>query len=175
MEPLRSVPATSLTWLKVKGDDPLRILPWNGEPVAELRWNLGIAAEGATALTAEGSWSFDRAGLLSKHVSIEAEAGIGATYEATGWEGGGEVLTALGSRFTFKPANVLSTRWAFVDDQARPWVSFLIEVRRIFRTAQVVRIEPAGVGAGELPLLVTLGTWLAVLARRDQASGVGTS
>jgi len=175
VESLRSLPATSLSWQKVKGDEPLRVLPWNGEPVAELRWNTGIAAEGATARTADGAWGFDRAGLLTKQVRIDAEAGISAAYDAAGWEGGGELTTPLGTRLTFRPANVMSTRWAFVDDEGRPYVSFVLEMRRIFRTVQVVRIEPAGVGSGELPLLVTLGSWLAVLARRDQASGVGTS
>lgn len=175
MESLRSLPAGSLAWEKVKGDEPLRVLPWHGEPIAELRWNTGIAAEGATARTADGEWAFDRAGLLTKGVRIEAEKGISAEYDAGGWEGGGELATPLGTRLTFRPANVLSTRWAFVDAEERPYVTFLLEMRRLFRTVQVVRLEPAGVGSGELPLLVTLGTWLAVLARRDQASGVGTS
>jgi hypothetical protein len=174
VESLRSLPATSLSWQKVKGDEPLRVLPWNADPVAELRWSTGIAAEGATARTADGAWAFDRAGLLTKKVRIEPEAGISAEYDAAGWEGGGELATQLGTRFTFRPANIMSTRWSFVDEGGQPYVTFLLEMRRFFRTVQVVQIEAAGAGSGELPLLVTLGTWLAVLARRDQASGVGT-
>lgn len=174
MESLRGLSAASLRWESVRGDVPLRILPWNGEPMAELRWNQGIGAEGVVATTADGAWGFDRAGLLTKHVRIDPAAGMDATYEAAVWDGGGELTTTLGTSFGFRPANLMGTRWAFVDAHGRAWVTFLLEMRRILRTVQVVRIEPAGEGSDELPLLVTLGSWLAVLARRDQASGVGT-
>ena len=172
MEPLRSLPATSLTWEVVERGEPLRSLKWEAAAVAEMRWAVGFAAEGATSNTRDGAWTFDRHGMLSKSVMIESHGGLAAAFDAGGWEGGGQLETELGTRFTFAPASLLSTRWAFTGADGGRIVSFLVERRRLFRTVEVVRIEPAGVGSAELPLLICLGSWLAALARRDQGSGV---
>lgn len=171
MESLRSVPATNLTWEVVERGEPLRRLTWGATPIAELRWAVGFAAEGATSTTRDGSWTFDRRGMLSKSVLIEPHGGMSAAFDTGSWEGGGRLETELGTRFTFVPASLLSTRWAFTDADGGRIVSFLVERRRLFRTVEVVRIEPAGVGSAELPLLICLGSWLAALARRDQGSG----
>jgi hypothetical protein len=171
MESLRSVPTTTMTWEVVERGEPLRALVWESAVVAEMRWAVGFAAEGATATTRDGAWSFDRRGMLSKSVLIESHGGMAAAFDAGGWEGGGQLETELGTRFTFAPASLLSTRWAFSADDGGRIVSFLVERRRLLRTVEVVRVEPAGVGAAELPLLVCLGSWLAALGRRDQGSG----
>jgi hypothetical protein len=173
MESLRSLPAATLTWEVVERGEPLRALRANETTVAELRWAVGFAAEGATATTSDGAWTFDRRGMLTKQVVIEPHGGIAGAFDAGGWEGGGTLETELGTRFIFAPASLLATRWAFSIDGAAPFVSFHVQRRRIFGSVEVARIEPAGVGAPELPLLVTLGSWLTVLARRDQGSGPG--
>ena len=140
--------------------------------VAELRWSTGIASEAATLTTSDGVWQLDRRGLLDKQVVIDAHSGIGARYTTEVWRGGGDLVTELGTRFSFVPTSVMSTRWAFTDADGVRWVSFVMERRRLLRAVEVVRIEPAGVGRDELSLLTAVGSWLAVLARRDQASGV---
>lgn len=173
MQPIRDLPAGSLTWVSDSADRTLRRLTAGEATVAELRWSTGLASEGATVATSEGVWALDRRGLLDKQVAIEAQAGIGAVYSTEGWQGGGELVTEVGSRFAFVPTGVMGTRWAFTDADGAAWAGFLVERRRIFRAVEVARIEPAGVGRDEIGLLVAIGSWLAVLARRDLASGVG--
>jgi len=169
---LRELAPGSYGWGSGKDDPQLRQLLAGDDVVATLRWKEGFAAEGVEAQTADGAWAFDRRGMLTRQVIIDPRGGVPAEYDSAGWEGGGELRTATGGRYGFRPTTVLSTRWAWVGEGDVPLVSFLLERRRIFRRVEIVRLEPAVGANDDVSLLVVLGSWLAILGRRDQgASG----
>lgn len=63
-----SVDRSALRWLR-SGDVPTEFTLSSGDsPVAVLRWSKGSGSL-ATVTTAEGSWTFKRAGFLSPHVT----------------------------------------------------------------------------------------------------------
>ena len=166
----------------------------DAEVLATLRWRT-IADTLATVETAEGSWTFKRVGfwhprITARPVGIERDA---ATFEPR-WTGAGPVTLAQGASHRWGQTNGWQTRWAWHDADGVPIVQFhnkhgmaggghveiapaaatLPPVTHLDEVYQPIATDDEDVPPAalpEVPLLVTLGWYLLVLATLDMASG----
>ena len=174
-----------------KYDYELRI---GEETVATLRWR-SISGSHATAETAEGSWTFKRVGfwhprITARPAGIERDAAI---FEPR-WTGSGTLTMAQGIAYRWGPTNGWQTRWAWHNADGTPIVQFhnkhgmategyvelapaataLPPVTHLDGTYQPVAASEAEATPAtlpEIPLLVTLGWYLLILAALDAANG----
>jgi hypothetical protein len=134
--------------------------------VATLRWEKAFGSL-ATAMTAEGSWTFKRAGFLSPRVTVRiagAETDL-ASLKAR-WRGDGTLEFGDGRRYRWTHAGFWHTEWFFANESGEP----LMRLRPKFALAGPaadVTIEPAAASIPDLPLLITLAWYLVVLMSQD--------
>jgi hypothetical protein len=161
-----------MIWSKpnwMKGAYELRL---GDERIATLKFR-SIWGTFATGETAEGSWTFKRTGFLQNRVTVRvpgSDADI-AVFVAN-WKMGGTVELPDGRRYRAN-TNFWMTSYALTDEAGRPVVSY----RRIGGMASlsaVVEIEPAVAALRELPWLMLLGWYLAIMMHQDSAAASGT-
>lgn len=143
------------------------------ETVATLDWQKSLGSL-ALATTADGEWTFKRAGFWHPRVTARpagTETEV-ASFEA-GWTGDGTLRLEGGETFAWKPGNFWQTRWGWHDAAGSLLVGFR-QRTSLLKTEGVVEIE-AGAPAS-LALLLCLGWYLVVLSEDDSAaSAAGAS
>jgi len=128
----------------------------------------------ATAESADGSWTFKRVGFLQPSVTVRAasnEAEI-AVFRNRTWSAGGTLELPDGRRW---PANTnfwMST-YEFKNENSEMLVGFT-RIRGVIHRAASVEIGSAAATQAELPWLVALGWYLAVMMQ-DDASGAAAA
>jgi hypothetical protein len=120
-------------------------------------------------------YTFEPAGFFRSRVTIReaGAAGEPAVFQSGFW-GGGQFLLPNGRSYRWKMTSFWGSRWAFLDNSDRPFVS-LRPRNRVFRTGADVEIAPGALALPELPLLVLLGWYLLLRIRQDSAAAAAAS
>jgi hypothetical protein len=123
----------------------------------------------ATAQAAGGCWTFKRVGFLKTGVTIRscgADTDVGV-FENTTWSGGGTLHLARHRRLR-ADTNFWHSQYAFTDEADRPLVRYT--TGGFLRMSGEMQILPAAAGIPELPWIVMLGWYLAIMMHRDDSS-----
>jgi|SRR6187549_3194635 len=154
-------------WLK--GEYELRL---HEQRIATLRFR-SVWGTLATGEIDGESWTFKRVGFFQNRVTVRSvKADTDVAVFVNDWKMGGTLQLPDGRRYRGN-TNFWMTNYAFVNEDGRPLVSY----RRIGGMASLsaaVEIEPAGAELEELPWLVMLGWYLAVMLHQDSAVAVAT-
>lgn len=135
----------------------------------------------AIAESATSRWTFKRVGFLNPRVTIREDGGTEdvAVYWPKFW-GDGWLEYADGSRFHWKSTNFWRTEWGFANAQEqylfvlKPGVE-KSQVSDLLKSQVVVEIASQGHDQAELPLLLMLGWYLAVLHQDDTTMTAATT
>jgi|RhiMethySRZTD1v2_1073278.scaffolds.fasta_scaffold16088_12 hypothetical protein len=125
----------------------------------------------ATAEIDDGCWSFKRLGFLKTRVSVracDAEEELGVFRNNT-WKGGGTLELARGPMIQAN-TNMWHSKYEFVG--AGDEVLLTYHTHRSFKLSGEMQILPPARNLPELPWLVMLGWYLAVMMYRDDSAAV---
>ncbi|MBN1933859.1 MAG: hypothetical protein JW934_04290 [Anaerolineae bacterium] len=119
------------------------------EPVATLRFRSAFGTL-ATAESADGCWTFKRVGCFQNRVTArtcDSETDL-ATFNNNTWKNGGTLILVDGCEFPVT-SNFWQTKWGLSHQSAE------------------VNVLPAGEDLPELPWMILLGWYLAVMMHTD--------
>jgi hypothetical protein len=125
----------------------------------------------ATAEIDDGCWSFKRLGFLKTRVSVwscDAEEELGVFRNST-WKGGGTLDLARGQAIQAN-TNMWHSKYEFVGAGDEVLVTY--RTHRGFKLSGEMQILPSARNLPELPWLVMLGWYLAVMMYRDDSAAV---
>src|SRR5262249_48954458 len=134
--------------------------------VATLRYRSSFGSF-ATAETSEGSWTFKRVGFFKSHVVVRSsqdDLNDIATFTNKTWSGGG-TLEIIGAATLPASTNFWKTQFSFMSPSEEPLVVF--STAGLIHYSAIVEIRPQAAGMPELPLMVTLGWYLAIGMMED--------
>jgi hypothetical protein len=161
MKPLRVCAGLPLTWTIIpNATQPAYELLATNEPCAALRWGANSPSF-ALGETADGWWSFDRAGRLARRITIRL--GASDTEVATfpyAWDGVTEVAPSAGHLYHFFQTGAPRLDWLWTDDRH-------LELLRISPDGRVL-IAPTAATSPDLSLLTVLGWYFVRLKARDE-------
>jgi hypothetical protein len=194
MRLIQEAAAHDLIWRQPSAFKEQYELRADEEVLATLQWKNTLGTL-ATARTAEGAWTFKRGGFWQQRIVVrplDTEHDV-ATF-VPNWSGGGVLTVAGGRTFHWSSQGFLrlEKHWQERED-GPPLVGFKqvsnlknearltlsIEAARLPETVQLddlylplppEKMTPPAEPLAELPLLVTLGFYLLVLAIRDAAA-----
>lgn len=135
----------------------------------QFRNSLGSLATGECA---EGRWTFKRVGFLQTRVTIRAEGGASelAIFKNNTWSGGGTLELPDGRKF-LATSNFWQTKIEFkTADGADGKKLFEFQNRGLLHTEYMVTIHPEGQALPELPWILMLGCYLAVMMAYDSTT-----
>lgn len=161
IEPLSVLRATG-QWRKVKATRRTFSLRAEDRLVAGLRFEKSSGSL-ATADTATQRYTFKRTGFFRPSMTIR-EAGAPTDLAAfkPNWDGGGLLTFADGRRFEWRRTSTWSFEFNWLDTDARALLR-LAPLPKSKIEADVT-VTPDGSNSSELPLLLTFGFYLSVLA-----------
>jgi hypothetical protein len=145
--------------------EPVFELIFNDEPVAILKFrnSFGSLAEGVVS---EGSFTFKREGFLNTHVTVRQSGVLSnlAIYRNNTWSGGGTLIMNDGRQFMAN-SNFWESQFEITDQTETP----LIRYTNIggFKLHSKLDILKPSSNIPELPWMVLLGWYLAVMTSRD--------
>jgi hypothetical protein len=156
------------------------------ELVGRLRFRSSLGTL-ATAESGDGCWTFKRIGFLQTRVTIRtctAEAAASAAEISTAktaaantptanaavfrnnsWTGGGTLELPDGREYRAN-SNFWMTKFGFTTTDGHPLVAYQ-QIGGLLKLSSTVEIDPGAATIPELPWLVMLGWYLAVLLLRD--------
>lgn len=143
-----------------------------GVPIGSLRFRSAFGSL-ATAESGDGCWTFKRVGFFQTRVAVrrcDAEAEI-ASFKNNMWSGGGMLVLADGRPFR-ATTNFWSSKLRFEDEAGQSLVRF--DYGGMFKLHARVEIAESARTMPELPLLVLLGWYLAIMLHAD-ASGASSA
>ncbi len=168
----------------------LKLAEWTGQPLKwiqprtmkmeyELRSDDFVAARldfrsswgsFATAASADGTWTFKRVGFWQTRVTIRAEGSDKelATFHNNTWSGGGTLQFPDGRKFPAS-TNFWTTQYEFKTETGEPIVSFR-KIGGLLHMSADVDIHPLARSIPEMPWMVMLGWYLAVMMYMDSSS-----
>ena len=154
--------ATALAWKALAALEPRFELRDGGEPAASLVFD-SAATTRATAETPEGTWTFERPGLLSGAVHVrEAGADLDMAVFHPGLLGPGHLRFANGVTFTWHHHGLGPGAWSFRGEGGETLV-VLRQGGGPGAPEALVEIPSAGRFMPRVPLLATLGWYLILL------------
>ena len=171
--PLSALVGQGMIWAKPKpswtsGNYDLRL---GEQRLATLRFR-SIWGTFATGETAEGSWTFKRVGFFQNRVTVRpAASDVEVGVFVNDWKMGGTLELPDGRRFRGN-TSFWMTKFSFTDEEGRPLVSYR-RIGGMTSLSAAVEIEPAGAELRELPWLVMLGWYVAVMLHQDAGGAVG--
>lgn len=171
MKKLIEMMGSELEWTQPSGFKLNYELRAGGDLVATLHFRSSFGSF-ATAETADECWTFKRVGFWRARVTVRlrgAEDDLAIFHIA--WNGTGTLEFPDGRRVRAS-TNLWQTRYGLESEEGGKLVNF--DVGGVFRHSAKVTIDPSATGREELPLLVTLGWYLAILMQQD-AAAVGTT
>jgi len=134
---------------------------------------LNLFGTAARAESDDGSWIFRRSGFIRKRVTIRVlgqEEDVGH-YVENAWRPGGTVHADSGRRFRVG-GNFWLTTFEIASEDGTPLLRYT-RVRGLFRRTGIVRVLPEAANLPELPWLVFLGWYIAIMENRDRAGRTG--
>jgi hypothetical protein len=123
----------------------------------------------ATGTSADGCWTFKRLGFVSTSVTVRAcgsETDL-AVFRNNTWTGGG-TLEFLDGRTLRANTNFWMTRYQLTTDTEAPLIAFS-RIGGLLHVSCAVEVHDAARSMPELPWLVMLGWYLAIMMHRDAA------
>lgn len=141
--------------------------------VASLRFRSSFGTL-ATAESADGCWTFKRMGFFQSRVTVRAcgsERDL-AVFKNNTWKGGGTLELADGRAFLVD-TNFWQSTYEFRDFAEQPLVRFKTHWGLTQQSAEVEILPDAG-RLPELPWMVLLGWYLAVMLNNDSAASTAT-
>ena len=160
--------AETLSWTQPRMMREEYLLHRGQEPVGSLTFRSGWGTL-ATGQYDGGSWTFKRMGFLRARVTVrpvDTETDI-ATFHPTTWSGGGSLELSGGRQFKVE-ISFWQTRFAVLDHTNRALLRY--RPKGVFRQGADMDILAGAAGVVELPWLMLLGWYLAVLMHRDAAA-----
>lgn len=138
----------------------------NEELVATLRFRSSFGTL-ATAQSADGCWTFKRVGFFQTHVTVRAcESEIDlAVFRNNTWKGGGTLILPDGREYLVT-SNFWQTDYGFKTAGGESLVNFKTKMGLLHHSTEV-EILPAGENLPELPWMILLGWYLAVMMSND--------
>ncbi|HWR64659.1 MAG TPA: hypothetical protein VN364_00925 [Bellilinea sp.] len=124
----------------------------------------------AVAETANGCWTFKRVGFLTTRVSIrrcDSETEV-ASFRNNSWSGGGTLELPDGRVFRAS-TNFWQTRLELMTDRDELILSYK-DIGGFFKRTATLVIDPAAASLNELPMVVMLSWYLAVMMYRDSSA-----
>ena len=128
----------------------------------------------ATGTSVDGCWTFKRVGFWQTRVTIrrcDSEADI-ATFMNNTWKGGGSLELPDGRRFR-ATSNLWQTKLEFQDTSENPMIE--LKTAGLVHLSATVEIQPAAHQMPELPWIVMLGWYLAIMMMSDSAGATGAA
>jgi hypothetical protein len=168
MQSLTALSEQSLKWTQPKASKMEYELRSGDQIAATLRFRSSFGSF-ATAESADGCWTFKRVGFWQPKVTLrvcETDTDI-ATYVNNTWSGGG-TLTLPDGRTLRVSTNMWTTQYEIKNESDTPLVRY--KMSGLIHLSSEVEIQPAAMGLPELPWLVPLGWYLAILAYMDSAA-----
>ncbi|HOT91099.1 MAG TPA: hypothetical protein PLJ78_04635 [Anaerolineae bacterium] len=141
------------------------------ELVATLRFRSSFGTL-ATAESADGCWTFKRVGFFQTRVTVRvcgSETDL-AVFKNNTWKGGGTLILADGREYLVT-TNFWQTDYGFKTAEGEPLVNFKTRMGLLHQATEV-EILPAGENLPELPWMVLLGWYLAVMMYNDSTAAV---
>ncbi len=141
-----------------------------GDTVAATLDFLSSFGSFATATSADGSWVFKRVGFWQNRVTVRVsgeEANL-AVFKNNTWSEGGTLELPDGRKY---PANTnfWATHYEFKTETGEVLVNYR-KIGGLFHMSAAVEIYPAAKDIAEMPWMVMLGWYLAVMMHRDSAA-----
>ncbi len=172
MESLKHFSGTQLTWLQPRALARAYELRAGEALLGRLTFTYTWRSQ-AIAETAEGRWSFERAGILHPRINIRAadhEESL-VVYQPRFW-GEGVLNWPDGRSFTWKPKGFWSLESTLSDAAGQVVLRFRYsrEKRKLgdmFKLQVVVELQQVEPYRDLLPLLVPLGLYLMLLRQQD--------
>ncbi|HCS40513.1 MAG TPA: hypothetical protein DIW44_13135 [Anaerolineaceae bacterium] len=129
----------------------------------------------ATAVTADGSFEFDRKGFWQRQSTIRAAGGMEdiALYNANTWRQGGTLVLPNGRTYMVK-SNFWSTQFYVTTQDEQPLIS-ITKIGGVFHYSGNVEILSLAKNLPELPWLVPFAWYLVMLQFRDSASAAAAT
>lgn len=165
MKQLTEVTGLPLQWMQPSARREAYELRAGEDVIATLRFR-SMFGSMATAETADDCWTFKRVGIWKTRVTVrrcDADQDLAVFYNHT-WQDGGALELASGRRF-LASTNTWLTRYEIKDEAGDSLLVF--NIGGIFRQSAWVEIQPAAAGLAELPMLISLGWYLAVMMYQD--------
>ena len=122
----------------------------------------------ATGTSADGCWTFKRVGFFQTRVTIrrcDDETDIG-TFRNSTWKAGGTLELPDGRKYR-ATSNLWQSKLEFQDPSGNPIIK--LKTGGLMHLSAGVEIEPAAARIPELPWMVMLGWYLAVMMKNDSA------
>ena len=141
------------------------------ELIATLRFRSSFGSF-ATAESADGCWTFKRVGFWHTRVTIRgcgSDVDI-AAFKNNTWSGGGTLEFSDGRKM-LATTNLWQTNFEFKTEAGETLVRF--NIGGLVHLSATVEIDPGASGLPELPLIVMLGWYLAVMMYMDSAASAG--
>lgn len=168
MKRLEQVVGLPLQWMQPSAWREAYELRAGEDVVATLRFRSAFGSF-ATAETADDCWTFKRVGFWQTRVTVRrcgASEDLAVFHNNT-WSGGGTLVFPDDRRYRAS-TNVWQTRYEWQTEPGEPLVRF--DIGGFFHYSAQVVIQPAALRLPQLPLLITLGWYLAVMLHQDSAS-----
>lgn len=129
----------------------------------------------ATAESADGCWTIKRVGFWQTRATIRAsgdERDI-AVFRNKTWAHGGTLELPDGRKYSAN-TNFWGTAFEFKTEAEEPLVKFR-KIGGVLHSSAMVEIQSAGASLPELPWLVALGWYLAVMMQHDSAGAASAA
>lgn len=168
MKRLDQVTGLPLQWTQPSAWREAYELRAGDDLVATLRFRSAFGSF-ATSETADDCWTFKRVGIWKTHVTVRrcGEEGDRAIFYNNTWDGGGTLELADGRRY-LASTNFWQTRYELQTEAGEPLMRF--DIGAVFRQSAGVIVQPAAMHLADLPLLITLGWYLAVMMDQDSST-----
>lgn len=126
----------------------------------------------ATGESADGCWTFKRAGFFQTRVTIRVcgEETDLAVFKNNTWKGGGALELPDGRRL-LATTNLWQSNLEFKTESGEVLIRF--KTGGLIHLSALVEIQPRALGMAELPLMVMLGWYLIVMMNMDATAVAG--
>lgn len=171
MKKIAEVIGRELKWVQPSAWKMEYELRAGDELIATLRFRSSFGSF-ATAENADGCWTFKRVGFWQTRVTIRdcgSETDT-ATFKNNTWSGGG-TLELPDGRKILATTNLWQTNFEFRTEADETLIRF--KTGGLVHLSATVEILPGAAGVPELPCLVMLGWYLAVMMHTDTMCAAG--
>ncbi|HZN04882.1 MAG TPA: hypothetical protein VFD06_14955 [Candidatus Polarisedimenticolia bacterium] len=173
MKTIREVGDRPLRWTRPRMLERQYELVSGTDVVGGLRWE-SMFGSLATAETADGTWTFKRAGFVSPRVTVRT---LGSDTDLAvlrvGFKGDGLLHGPDRQTYQWQRTSFWRSEWAFATETGRLLVGFDPDFS-LLKHAATVKLEPEALQNPDLSLLVTLG-WYLMLLLSEEVAGVTAS
>jgi hypothetical protein len=174
MKNIKSVDYHQLLWKQTKWGGRYFELLSSDERVGHLNWPKWLS-DMAVAEGGDGKWIIDRVGFFRDRVVVtDVENGVEVASVEFDWLGDGEVTLANGKVYNWYRTGILSNHWTLADEnddlvfEIKEWMHW-------FKHRADIELRVGSITRPELPFLIYLGWYLALMQMQDAAAVVAVT